>query len=172
MRSGEKWSKVEPFFIHFPTLKVKNARKEARVMPFVGEYNHSLDSKNRIFIPAKLREGLGETFYITRKMNKTCLAVYSEAEMALLAEKLNAFPDSEVAEIKEFLFSKSILVTPDANGRVVILPSMLTYAGIEKNAVIIGAGNHLQIWAEDAWMAEERSRDMASIRKKLASIGL
>jgi DNA-binding transcriptional regulator/RsmH inhibitor MraZ len=49
---------------------------------------------------------------------------------------------------------------------------MLTYAGIEKNAVIIGAGNHLQIWAEDAWMAEERSRDMASIRKKLASIGL
>ncbi len=141
-------------------------------MPLVGEYNHSLDAKNRLFIPAKFREYLGESFYITRKMNKTCLAVYSESEMNRLAEKLNDLPDSDVADIKEFLFSKTILVTPDANGRVVLLPAMLAYAGIEKNAVIIGAGNHLQIWAEDAWTREEERRDMALLRSKLSSIGL
>lgn len=141
-------------------------------MPLVGEYNHSIDSKNRIFIPAKFREYLGESFYITRKMNKTCLAVYSEEEMNRLAEKLNELPDSDVSDIKEFLFSKTILVTPDANGRVVLLPSMISYAGIEKNAVIIGAGNHLQIWAENAWDTEEKNRDMAVLRNKLSSIGL
>ncbi len=141
-------------------------------MPLVGEYNHSIDSKNRIFIPAKFREYLGESFYITRKMNKTCLAVYSEEEMNRLAEKLNELPDSDVSDIKEFLFSKTILVTPDANGRVVLLPSMISYAGIEKNAVIIGAGNHLQIWAENAWNTEEKNRDMAVLRNKLSSIGL
>jgi MraZ protein len=105
-------------------------------------------------------------------MNKTCLAVYSESEMERLAEKLNDLPDSDVADIKEFLFSKTILVTPDANGRVVLLPAMLAYAGIEKNSVIIGAGNHLQIWAEDAWTREEERRDMALMRSKLSSIGL
>lgn len=141
-------------------------------MPLVGEYNHTLDTKNRIFIPAKFREYLGESFYITRKMNKTCLAVYSEAEMNRLADKLNELPDSDVSDIKEFLFSKTILVTPDSNGRVVLLPSMLKYADIQKNAVIIGAGNHLQIWSEDAWNAEEQKRDMSALRSKLSSIGL
>lgn len=141
-------------------------------MPFVGEYNHTMDAKNRLFIPAKFRESLGENFYITRKMNKTCLAVYSETEMNRLADKLNELPDSDVSDIKEFLFSKTILVTPDSNGRVVLLPSMLTYAGIAKNAVIIGAGNHLQIWSEDAWVAEEQKRDMALLRSKLSAIGL
>ena len=127
--SGGKWSKK--------ALKTTpNPQKEHKMteggsnMPFVGEYTHSLDAKNRLFIPAKFREHLGESFYITRKMNKTCLAVYSESEMERLAEKLNDLPDSDVADIKEFLFSKTILVTPDANGRVVLLPAMLAYAGI------------------------------------------
>lgn len=141
-------------------------------MPLVGEYNHTLDAKNRIFIPAKFRDFLGENFYITRKMNKTCLAVYSEEEMNRLSDKLNELPDSDVSDIKEFLFSKTTLVTPDANGRVVLLPAMLSYAGIEKNAVIIGAGNHLQIWSEDGWNNEEKMRDMKLLRSKLSAIGL
>ncbi len=141
-------------------------------MPLVGEYKHSLDAKNRIFIPAKFREYFGDAFYITRKMNKTCLAVYSEEEMEIISEKLNQFPDSEVSDIREFFFSKSSRVSPDANGRVGILPELLTYADIEKNAVIIGAGNHLQIWSEDAWNEQERNRDMERLRSKLAAIGL
>ncbi len=140
-------------------------------MPFVSEYNHTLDAKNRIFIPAKFRESLGENFYITRKMNKPCLAVYSEDEMARLSNRLEEHPDSVVSDIKEVFFSKCIYVTPDSNGRVVLIPALLQYAGINKNAVIVGAGNHLQIWAEDAWQQEEENRDMAAIRSRLASIG-
>lgn len=141
-------------------------------MPFVGEYQHTLDSKNRIFIPAKLREELGEHFYITRKMNKACLAVYSSAEMDRIAEQISQFPDSEVSEIKEFLFSKTILATPDASGRVVLPPNILSYAKIDRNAVIVGAGNHLQIWSDILWSEEESKRDMEALRKKLSAIGL
>ncbi len=141
-------------------------------MTLVGKYSHSLDAKKRIFIPAKFREFLGESFYIARKMNKPCLAVYSEEEMDIISAKLNSFPDSEVSDIKEFFFSETAHVSPDANGRVGLTDAHLTYADISKNAVIIGAGNHLQIWSEDAWLAQERERDMTLMRSKLASIGL
>ena len=141
-------------------------------MPFVGEYTHTLDSKNRIFIPTKLRDDLGDHFYITRKMNKSCLAVYSTMEMERICEQIAQFPDSEVSEIKEFLFSKTISVTPDSNGRVVLPPTILEYAKIDRNAVIVGAGNHLQIWSDILWAEEEQKRDMVSLRAKLASLGL
>ena len=141
-------------------------------MPFVGEYAHTLDAKNRIFIPTKQREDLGEHFYITRKMNKTCLAVYTPAEVDKISEKINQFPDSEVSEIKEFLFSKMIDVTPDSNGRVVLPPGILEYAQIQRNAVIVGSGNYLQIWSDTLWQKEEAERNMDAMRQKLASIGL
>ena len=141
-------------------------------MPFVGEYSHTLDVKNRVFMPAKFREQLGEAFYVTRKMNKNCLAVYSESEMEKISEMINRFPDSEVSEIKTFLFSKTIYVTPDANGRVVLIPSILSYAQIEKNVVIVGVGNHVEIWSDKLWEREESERNLESIRSKLASIGL
>lgn len=141
-------------------------------MPFVGEFSHTIDAKNRVFMPAKFREQLGETFYITRKMDKDCLAVYPESEMALITEKLNQFPDSEVGDIKTFLFSRTLHVSPDSNGRVVLTPQILSYAQIEKNVVIVGVGNHIQIWSEKLWAEQESMRNMADIRRKLASIGL
>ncbi len=141
-------------------------------MPFVGEFNHTLDAKNRVFMPAKFREQLGEAFYVTRKMNKNCLAVYSESEMEKISEMINRFPDSEVSEIKTFLFSKTVYVTPDANGRVVLIPSILSYAQIERNVVIVGVGNHVEIWSDTLWEREESERNLESIRSKLASIGL
>ena len=141
-------------------------------MPFVGEFSHTLDVKNRVFMPAKFREQLGEAFYVTRKMNKNCLAVYSESEMEKISEMINRFPDSEVSEIKTFLFSKTVYLTPDANGRVVLIPSILSYAQIEKNVVIVGVGNHVEIWSDKLWEREEADRNLESIRSKLASIGL
>ena len=82
-------------------------------MLFVGEHKHSLDAKNRLFIPAKYRDMLGDSFYITRKMEK-CLAIYSESEWNKLTDKLNTLPDSVVGSIKQFLYSKTISVSPDS----------------------------------------------------------
>ena len=69
---------------------------------FVGEYRHTLDAKNRVFIPAKHRELLGDSFYITRKTEQ-CLAISSEAEWDKLSDKLNSLPDSIVGMAKQFL---------------------------------------------------------------------
>ena len=104
-------------------------------MTFVGEYEHTLDAKNRVFMPARFREQLGESFFVTRKMNKNCLAVYTCEKMDQIADLINGFPDSEVSEIKEFRFSKSVQASPDSNGRIVLPQQILDYA--DKNPDII-----------------------------------
>lgn len=141
-------------------------------MLFVGEFRHTLDAKNRIFIPAKYRDYLGDSFYVACKMNRPCLAIYTEEDMNRFVEKLEAFPDSEVTGIKQALFSLAAQVSPDGSGSIVLLPHMLAHAGIEKNAVIVGAGSHLQIWSEDYWAKETANRNMDLIRSQLASVGL
>ena len=140
-------------------------------MNLVGEFHHALDAKNRLFIPAKFREELGESFYITRKTEK-CLAVYSEEEWAKFTEKLNMLPDSKVGPLKQFIYSKTISVTPDSNGRVVLTPSLTAYAGIQKNVVVIGVGDQAQIWAEEAWTAKEEAVDLAAIAELMQQVGL
>lgn len=140
-------------------------------MLFVGEYKHSLDAKNRLFIPAKYRDMLGDSFYITRKMEK-CLAIYSEAEWNKLTDKLNTLPDSVVGSIKQFLYSKTISVSPDSQGRVVLPPELLTYASIDKNTVIIGVGDHLQIWSDKLWEEKESAIDTAVLMEQLRQLGL
>ncbi len=138
---------------------------------YVGEYRHTLDAKNRVFIPAKHRELLGDSFYITRKTEQ-CLAIYSEAEWDKLSDKLNALPDSVVGIAKQFLFSKTISASSDSQGRVVIPTELLQYAGIEKNVVIIGVGDHVQIWSEPIWTEKNNNIDMDKLRAMLPTIGL
>lgn len=140
-------------------------------MLFVGEFRHSLDAKNRLFIPAKYRDMLGTTFYVTRKMEK-CLAIYSEEEWNKLADKLNTLPDSIVGSIKQFLYSKTISVTPDSQGRIVLTPELLRYAAIDKNAVIIGVGDHLQVWSDTLWDEKEQSFDTNELAASLRELGL
>lgn len=140
-------------------------------MLLVGEYRHAIDVKNRLFIPAKFREQLGESFIITRKMER-CLALYSDVEWQKFTDKLNTLPDSIVGEIKQFLFPKTMWATPDAQGRVVITPELRGYADLDKNVVIIGVGDHAQIWAENRWDEKERNRDTEAMVDLLRKLGL
>ncbi len=141
-------------------------------MQLVGEYFHTLDAKNRLFIPAKHREILGESFMITRKIGDKCLAAYSAEQWEKLSEKLTQFPDSVVNKLKKFLYSKTISVTPDAQGRVMLSSALIEYAKIEKNVAIIGCGDHAQIWAEIAWREDEENLDTAEMQELLIKLGL
>lgn len=145
-----KWGKVVEN-VQF-SLKVE---KGELLMALFGEYRHSLDSKKRLFIPAKLREGLGETLYITRGIDN-CLLVFSEAEWNKITEKLLSITDELAGITKLYLFSKTIDVNPDSQGRVTLTPDLITHAGLDKNTVIVGVGNQVQIWSEDAWAEKER----------------
>ena len=101
-----------------------------------GKYSHSLDAKNRLIIPAKLKEQLGDTITILRGSDK-CLTVYSAEEWEKYAQKISELPKTKVRELTRYLYSNSIEVQPDPEGRVMLPAEMLGYAGITKNIVTV-----------------------------------
>ena len=140
-------------------------------MSFVGSYSHSLDSKKRVFVPAKFREDLGNTFYITRKFD-TYLSIYTEEEWAAYLEKLEKLPESVAAEVQEFILGGAQKCVPDNSGRIIIDERLLKHAGINKNIVFVGAGRQIRVWAEELWNEREKNRDFEKMREVLRDFGL
>ena len=140
-------------------------------MSFVGSYNHSLDAKKRVFIPAKFREELGEEFYITRKFD-TYLSIYTEDDWNIYLEKIEKLPESIGAEIQDFILGGAQKCTLDNSGRIIIEDRLLRHAMINKNVVFVGAGKQIRVWAEELWCEREEKRDFEKMRQTLAEYGL
>ena len=135
-----------------------------------GRYDFSLDAKNRIFVPAKLREDLGEQIVMVKGIDE-CIAVYSCAEWEAFCARLEELPKTEMRHVKRFLYSSAVETHIDSQGRV-ILPSLLRdYAKIEKCVIILGVGDHAEIWSEDSWRREEEASDRSSMEEMLIKLG-
>ncbi len=119
---------------------------------FTGEYLHSLDGKGRVIIPSRLREGLGDRFVVTRGLDH-CLFVYPLAEWTRLEQKLKQLPftRSDSRAFMRLFFSGAMEVETDKQGRVLIPQNLREYAGIEKDVMIIGVSNRVELWSEPAW---------------------
>ncbi len=137
---------------------------------FVGEYRHSLDAKKRLFIPAKFRELLGENFAITR-INEKCLLLFSEEEWIRYTDKLINGVPADTKSIVRKVFSKTTYATPDAQGRVIIPAKLCELAELEKNAVIIGAGNHAEIWSAENWEELDTALSDEALGETFAALG-
>ena len=118
-----------------------------------GTYEHSIDAKSRLFIPAKLREELGTTFYLTMGID-ACLAVYPQESWNVFTEKFASLPMSQ-SRVMRPLFANAVKCEPDTQGRIVIPQRLRGYAGLEKDVVIIGVHNRAEIWSADKWHEEE-----------------
>lgn len=118
-----------------------------------GQYQHTIDAKGRLFIPAKLREELGETFYVTMGADP-CLSVYSDASWARFTEKFESLPYSKTKAMRP-LFANAAKCEPDAQGRILLPQKLRAYAGLEKDVVVIGVSNRAEIWNADKWAALE-----------------
>ncbi|MBQ7315192.1 MAG: division/cell wall cluster transcriptional repressor MraZ [Clostridia bacterium] len=140
-------------------------------MSFVGSYMHTLDAKDRVFIPAKFREELGKEFYITRKFD-TYLSVYTAEEWAAYVDKISSLPESDAEELQEFLLGAAQKCEPDANGRILLEPRLKAHAGIEKNLRFVGTGKQIRIFAEEIWQEREQKRDLAGLRETMRAYGL
>ena len=116
-----------------------------------GEYQHSLDNKGRIFIPSRLRDELGEVFFITLSMDR-CLCAYNSENWRLLSEKVSAMPFVKQRKMRP-LFAHAARCELDAQGRVLIPLPLREYAGLEKNVTVIGCNNHAELWDSEAWKA-------------------
>ncbi len=118
----------------------------------MGEYRHNIDSKKRLIIPAKFREELGEKFVITRGIEE-CLFVYSTSEFERIVSKLKEIPftKKDARSFMRFFLSGATTVEFDKQGRVTLPTTLTDYAKIDKETVVVGTGDRLEIWSSSSW---------------------
>ncbi|WP_020155624.1 division/cell wall cluster transcriptional repressor MraZ [Caldibacillus debilis] len=119
---------------------------------FMGEYRHSIDAKGRIIIPAKFRENLGDTFVLTRGLDQ-CLFGYPMDEWKTIEEKIKSLPltKKDARAFSRFFFSGATECEIDKQGRVNIPATLIQYAKLEKECVVLGVSNRIEIWSKEIW---------------------
>lgn len=118
-----------------------------------GTYEHGLDAKGRLFIPAKLREELGVTFHLSMGID-SCLAIYPQSTWEKFTEKFASLPASKTKFMRRF-FANAVKCELDSQGRIVIPQKLRSYAQLEKDTVIIGVHDRAEIWSAESWYAQE-----------------
>ena len=140
------------------------------IFMFMGEYHHTIDEKGRIIIPSKFREVLGEKFIITRGI-ENCLFVYPMQAWEKITDKLEKLPftKKDARQFIRFFLSGATTAEFDEQGRVNITSPLISYAKLEKECIIIGTGDRLEIWSEKDWndFFESASNNMSDIAENL-----
>ncbi len=121
-------------------------------MGFMGEFTHTLDKKGRIAIPAKLREDLGDTFIVTKGLDK-CLFLYTAHGWKKLVGELQSLSmaKAKARAFKRTIFSAATPVEPDKQGRILIPQKLRDYAVFKENVVVVGVDDRVEMWAEELW---------------------
>lgn len=133
-------------------------------MSFSGVFYHSLDPKNRVFIPANFREALGENFYIFKSTEK-CLYLYDAERWQELIGNLENDSDNPLSRKKQrLLFKRVANLSMDKQGRITIGSDFIEHAGLKKDVVVFGVGSRIEIWDLDEWskLDSEDDEDMLS----------
>ena len=117
---------------------------------FIGEYHHNIDEKSRLIMPAKFRYDLGETFVITRGMD-SCLFVYTKETWNNITNKLSelSFTKKDVRAFQRFFLSAATICEFDKQGRINISSPLAEYASLQKECVIIGVNDRIEIWSKE-----------------------
>lgn len=136
-----------------------------------GDFRHSIDTKGRVFLPAKFREDLGKSLLIVKGLDKH-LTIYSEAEWKEYnARLIAALGEMKSKEILRFLTKGSSLVEPDSQGRIFISQELREYSGIEKEIVFMGFEHYVEAWNGAELDKETEKYDPESMKKLLSDIG-
>ncbi len=138
----------------------------------LGSFGHNIDAKNRIFIPAKFREFLGESFVIFKSLRDNCIRVVSDEGWEEYIEPIQKLPREVSEDVMQMLTDDAASVTPDSQGRIIIPQSLLDKTGITKSATVVGRGPYVEIWAEEVYAAKQAKRDPAALLEQLSRYGL
>jgi MraZ protein len=142
---------------------------------FMGEYQHAVDEKGRLIMPAKFREELGERFVVTRGLDN-CLFVYPLHEWTVLEQKLKALPftKSDARAFMRFFFSGAAECELDKQGRILIPNNLREHARLRREVVVIGVSGRVEIWSQEVWQqySDETNLSFESIAEKIMDIDL
>ena len=121
---------------------------------FKGEFSHTIDSKGRMIIPAKMREQLGENCVVTRYLDNT-LAIYTQEKFEEIAKKLSAQSSNKSAQraFVRFFVGGAADLEFDKQGRVLIPSNLRKHAQLKKDAIIVGNGERIEVWNKARWDA-------------------
>ncbi|MDP4092727.1 MAG: division/cell wall cluster transcriptional repressor MraZ [Bacillota bacterium] len=142
---------------------------------FYGEYQHTVDPKGRLIIPSKLREGLGEKFIVTKGFDN-CLFAYSMEEWKNFEDKMKTLPltDKDARAFVRFFFAGATECEVDKQGRILIAQNLREYAGIEKDAYVIGMAARVEIWDKTRWEEYQSGENLNAdkLAEKLSMLGM
>lgn len=125
----------------------------------IGTFEHNIDDKGRVFIPARFREDLGERFIVTQGLDG-CLFVYSQIEWNVLEQKVRSLPLSKSRNLQRYFFASAAPVEPDKQGRILLPANLRSFASLTHDVMIIGSSNRVEIWDKQKW--NELCRDITS----------
>jgi len=142
---------------------------------FFGEYNHTIDTKGRVSVPAKFREQLGDSFILTKGLDN-CLFIYPQNEWKILEEKLKQLPltNKDARAFVRFFFSGATECELDNQGRIRIPNNLREYAHLEKEAVMIGVATRIEVWSQNQWEDYNNDANLSydEIASKMAELGI
>lgn len=141
---------------------------------FIGEYQHAIDTKNRMIIPSKFRDELGSNFILTKGLDG-CLYAFTINEWKALEEKLKSLPltSKDARAFVRFFFSGANEIEIDKQGRALVPQTLLEYAQIKKDIVSIGVSTRIEVWSKEKWEEYNNSDiDFDDIAEKMSQLGI
>ncbi|MBV8981956.1 MAG: division/cell wall cluster transcriptional repressor MraZ [Acidimicrobiia bacterium] len=123
---------------------------DGRRAPFLGEYQHALDAKGRFILPARLRDQLGDVAYVTSD-DDGCLALWRPEEFDVKASEIRERARQGERDVQRAFFAGAMEASPDKQGRVAISQALRDFAGLERDVVVVGLFDHIEIWDAAAW---------------------
>jgi len=160
--------------LHYPVKRAGERGEAGTRHVFTGEYRHSVDDKGRLAVPVRFRVQLGEGAFVSRWID-ACLAIFPKRDWDALADKVAAIPiaDAGGRTFSRFLFAGAFEIDLDRQGRLVVPAGLREWAGLEGEAVVVGARDHAEIWAPARWeiyRAEMESPD--ALAQHLTGLGI
>lgn len=145
--------------------------KGAKIM-FHGEFSHNVDTKNRLFVPARIRLEIGKTFVVSQSLRGNYLKICSPEEWDRYVAPIKEMDRRFSEPLLRYLYGHSAELEADAQGRIIIPSEMLKFAQISKETVIVGCGDYAEIWSAELYRRNDEDMDMGALIKALEDVGL
>lgn len=158
---------MDDIYIHFTLISQRVSNM------LIGEYNHTIDTKGRLIVPAKYRELLGDAFVVTKGLDG-CLSMYPDNEWQEFENKLRQLPMNKknARQLTRFFLAGATNCEVDKQGRILLPANLREFAGLEKEVVLVGMLNRVEIWNKFKWVEENTYEDMDDVAETMEDFGI